>query len=154
MAFTGTKINGHTYGWSSTQVRFEGPGVPINIEEINYSDTLEPGERRGTSPYVQETTRGEYSAELDFTLSVEDGVVLTDALGEAFMEKRFQVVVSYAEEGSPTITDTINKVRISGQEQSGSRGGGPLMRKFTCHVQDPILWNGKTPVRLNNTPQG
>ena len=151
MAFTGTKTNGHTYDHSSTQTSIGDVGVAINIEEINYSDSLEPGERRGTSPYVTETTRGEYSAECDFTLSLEDGAILIAALGNGFMEQRFQIVNSYAEEGSDTITDTLSKLRITGVELTSSRGGGPIMRKFTCHVQDPILWNGFTPVRLNNT---
>lgn len=147
MAFTGTKVNGQTYDFSSVQVKLGDVGVAINIEEINYSDGLEPGERRGTAPYVTETTRGEYSAEGDMTLSKEDSSILIKAFGPGFMEKKFQIVVTYADDGSPTIVDTLNKVRISGNDQGASRGD-PLNTKHSLHIQDPILWDGVPGVRL------
>jgi hypothetical protein len=141
MAFTQT-INGRTYDFSSIQVQLGSVGVPVNIIKISYSDGLEPGEQRGTSPVVQGTSVGEHSAELSFTLSLEDAVVATDTLGPSFGTVEFQIICTYADEGRPTVTDTINRVRIKKISQDAERGD-PLVREFECHVAAPILWNGK-----------
>lgn len=140
MPFTQT-INGRVYDFSSTEVKIGAVGVAVNIQSLKYSTGLEPGELRGTSPEVQGTSVGELSNEASFTLSLEDGVILTDALGDGFGTKELQIVATFGDEGRPTIVDTLNRCRITKVDQS-AESGDPLVREFELHVPE-ILLNGK-----------
>lgn len=141
---TGRKINGKVYDYSSITLAILG--IPYEgITEISYSDTLEPGILRGTSALMRGRTRGMYEAEASFTIAKDDFEKVKEALVAlglgGFMEAEFQVTVTYREEGSPLITDTIEGCRIKHQENSHSAGNADgLVSKVDLSVYR-IGWN-------------
>jgi hypothetical protein len=142
---TGRKINGLVYDYSSVTIVINK--IPFQgVTEISYSDTLEPGVLRGTSAYMRGRTRGMYESESSFTMSKEDFEPLKQALASlgfgGFMETPFLISVSYAEQNSPIITDTIEGCRIKHQENSHSAGNSDgLVTKVDLSVFR-IGWNG------------
>lgn len=136
---TNPLINGVVYDHSSIEVRLKGVRY-LQLSEIEYSDTLEPGKLKGAAAKVLATTRGEYSAEGSFSLSKQDADQLIKDIGPGFKVKSFPVIVNYSEAGMPMITDTLVGCRITKTEASSS-GTDATMIKFSLHIMN-ILWNG------------
>lgn len=146
-------INGMRYDFSSIELNILG--IPFTlVTEINYSDSLEPGTLRGTSPKKLGRTRGEYDAEGSITIYKADYNQLTTlllplALGGGFMEAPFLITVMYQEVRSEgLITDTLRGCRIVSNDSSNSQGGDPSMMSIDLNIME-ILWNGKRPVADN-----
>ena len=136
---TNPLINGIVYDHSSIEANIKGVRY-LQLSEIEYSDTLEPGKLRGAAAKVLATTRGEYSAEGSFSLSKQDGNQLIADLGQGFKAKSFPIVVNYAEAGLDMITDRLQGCRITKVEATSS-GTDATMLKFSIHIMN-ILWNG------------
>lgn len=66
-------------------------------------------------------------------------------LGKGFMEKSFDIVVSYQEEGMPLVTNTIRGCRIKKSDGGSAAGNDANMVGVDL---DPwyILWNGVEPL--------
>jgi hypothetical protein len=141
---TYTKINGKAYSHSSIEVQLNGKSYPF-VKEVSYSDDLEPGEVRGTSAQLLSRTRGEYKAEASITLYKGAAQELLDDLGDGFMEKEFDMVVTRKEDDMSTIIDTVVKCRIKKHESGSSTGSDPNEVKFDLHPMY-ILWNGYSPI--------
>lgn len=142
---TGRKINGKVYQYDNLEIVINGIPYP-GIVEINYSDTLEPGILRGTSPFMRGRTRGSYEAEASLTIAKEDFEPVKAALIRigrgGFGETEFLISVSYADPTSPLINDTIEGCRIKHQENSHSSGNSDgLVTKIDLSVFR-IGWNG------------
>lgn len=136
---TNPLINGIVYDHSSIEANIKGVRY-LQLSEIEYSDTLEPGKLRGAAAKVLATTRGEYSAEGSLSLSKQDGNQLIADLGQGFKAKSFPIVVNYAEAGLDMITDRLQGCRITKVEATSS-GTDATMLKFSIHIMN-ILWNG------------
>jgi len=141
---TFTKINGKAYSHSSIEVQLNGKSYPF-VKEVTYSDSLEPGEVRGTSAQLLSRTRGDYKAEASLTLYKGAAQELLDDLGDAFMEKEWDLVVTRKEEDMSTIIDTVVKCRIKKHESGSSQGADPNEVKLDLHPFY-ILWNGYSPI--------
>jgi hypothetical protein len=138
-------INGKRYDHSSVTIKVKGKDY-IGIKSINYSDSLEPGKLRGTSAQKLGRTRGEYDGEASFEMYTEEASELLSDIGDGFMEVEFDIVVGYADEGQPTITDNIVGCRIKKQEASSSEGSDPNVRKFDLDIMY-VKWNGLNPIK-------
>lgn len=91
-------------------------------------------------------TKGDLKAEGSLTTYLEEWKELLDALGDGYMEKSFDITVSYAEDGRPTVTDKLRGCRIKKVEESHSQGTDGLTMKIDLH----ILWiefGGKKPLK-------
>jgi hypothetical protein len=138
-------INGHRYDFSSIEFKYKPPtGVVVRtlgLKDIDYSDSLEPGKVRGNHAQKVGRTRGEYDSEASFTMYKSEFDEMVALLGPGYMEKYFDLSVTYAEAGSPTTTDSIVACRIKKVSNAHSEGGEPLAVKVDL---DPshILRNG------------
>lgn len=136
---TNPLINGIVYDHSSIEANIKGVRY-LQLTEINYKHSLEPGELRGAAAKVLATTRGKYSAEGDFSLSKQDGQQLIADLGNGYMAKYFPIVLNYSEAGLDMITDRLQGCRITNVE-TGSSGTDATMLKFSIFIQN-LLLNG------------
>lgn len=125
-------INGVRYSFASIEADVAGRTV-LGMKEIAYTETLEPGEVRGTGSQLLGRTAGDYSVEPSMTMYREEWDDLLDALGEGYLRKSFDVKVTYADEGAPTKTDRLVGCRIKSVEQSNSQGTDALEVKLDLH---------------------
>lgn len=140
-------IQGVRHSWSSIEIRLNG-AIVLGVTEINYSPTLEPGEVRGAGARVIAHTLGQATYEGDFTILLEEFNVLVAALGDQWMTKTFDIVVTYDESGSglSTIVDTLSGCRITKVEASNSSGSTDgSTRKCTIKYLQ-LLLNGVDPM--------
>jgi hypothetical protein len=142
------EINNRTYSFSSIEADLDGD-LYTAFKSINYSDSLEPGELRGTAVHRLQRTDGEYKAEASIEMSLEEADKLIQKLGNGFMLKAFKVTVQYAPDNMPVITDELIGCRLKKKDNSNSQGSDPSMVKFDL---DPmyIIHNGKLPFVMKN----
>jgi hypothetical protein len=153
---TGRVINGNVYDYSSITATIGN--IPFQgITEISYSESLEPGELRGTTALLRGRTRGNYKAESSFTVGKKDFEAIKwalKALGPGgYGEIPFLITVVYAETNdSEVITDKIEGCRIMKAENSHSSGNNdPLVVKVDLSVFR-ICSNGTYMVNETGTP--
>lgn len=139
-----TIINNHVYDFSSVKLRCDGVEQEDGFEEISYEDSLEGGEFMGMSPVAQADTRGVYKASGSAKCVRITHDAMVQRFGNGFMEKHFEITVSYADSGQPTITDVLENVRISKNAAKNSKGGDPSMVDLDLKICGPgrIKWNG------------
>lgn len=138
-------VNAHRYSYASIELNLGSAGIFVGVKEISYSDSLEPGVVRGTRAEKLGRTKGEYEPEASITLWKEDAVELIKKLGNGFMEKSFDITVTYAEENAPTTVDKIIGCRIKSNENSHSQGTDALEHAFELDVMR-IEWGGVQPL--------
>ena len=163
------QVNGNRYSFASIDFQLLGKRY-FGVKAINYSDGLDPGEVRGTAPQLIGRTKGKYSAEgsieiyeaefADFAaalLAAGPNLGFTNSVG--IMEIPFEVSVSYAEENSPTITDTLVACRVKKIDKSRSEGTDPTTVKLDLHIMSinygvpdsSEIFNSVTPINTANT---
>src|SRR5512138_1126833 len=105
-------VNGKEYDFSSIETSAPLVGIFRKITEISYSDTVTPGEFRTNVPWIEATTRGEYSAEGSITMSrqfhplfMQKMDELSGGLGPYDVEFPLTVITQRA--GMPTIRDAL-----------------------------------------------
>ena len=138
-------VNGKRYDFSSIVLQLPERKI-LGFKEINYSQKLEPGEVRGAHAQLLGRTRGNYTGEGSMTLYRQEADELRQALGDGYMEKEFDITVTYADDGQPTVTDILKACRIVGEDASHSQGQDPLVEKFDLSVLS-IKKNGKSAVK-------
>lgn len=151
MAIPNPLINGNRYDWSSVVVKINGEEFG-GIKEINYSQSLEPGEMRGTRAQVTGRGRGKYNAEGDITFYDSDFYVVAAALDKlgggdgagspgpaGMMEVSFDITVSRAEAVLGTVTDVLQGCRLKKIAPGGSEGGDLMVVKCDLHVMALLL---------------
>lgn len=139
---TQPKVNGNRYSFASIEIDIRGRKFR-GISEINYSDGLDPGMARGTSPIPLAHTQGDYEAEGDLTMFRKEFDELTQLLGDGFGEVEFPITITYASRGEPTVTDRLPAVRIKKPSASNSQGNDPSAIKLDLAILTPIEWNGR-----------
>ncbi len=129
-------INGILYDWSSIEVSLGG--VPtLGFKSIDYSSGLEPGEKRtNNSSRIVGRTRGQAKDEASFELYKVEADAFITSLGPGYKEKSFNIVVSYADTGQPTITDYIFAARIKKVSNSPKEGNESPTVKFDLSVME------------------
>lgn len=141
---TGRVINGNVYDFSSITITLNG--IPYQgINEISYSDSLEPGMLDGTGAYMRGRTRGKYKAECSFTIGKKDFEPLKLALRKTpsggYGETPFLITVVYKEiDEVDVITDRIEGCRITKQENQHKFGEDALVTKVDLSVFR-VCWN-------------
>lgn len=147
------QINGHRFSPQSVEAIFNG--IPIlGLSELNYNDSLEPGDVYGSTPQVIGRTRGKQKAGADFGMYQQEYENLKLTLGVAgvgYMETPFVITVTYFEVGTLPIIDTIIGARITKDEISNSMSStDAVVVKATCNILR-VLRNGvpvATPINV------
>lgn len=141
-------INGIRHEWSSVEIKLDGD-VYVGVKEIKYSASLKGSKMRGTHPAPIGRTRGEYDCEASIVLWFAEAVQFRKKLGAGYLEKAFDIVVSYVEDGFDTVVDEIIGCRITKDEGGGSQSPDGLTISWDL---DPmkIIFDGveglKTPL--------
>lgn len=140
-------VNGTRFDFSS--IEFTVAGVLFNgVAEINYDDSLKPGEVRGTHAQMIGRTRGKYEAKGDisfFKSEHQQLITLLSTSGLGYMETAFDILVTYSENGFDTIQDKLVGCRLTSGADSNKEGGDPTVVKCELSVMY-ILRNGATPL--------
>ena len=107
-------INGKLFDWESVTIVLPS-GVSIGISEINYSDERPIEERYGKGSTPRGYGRKNYKASGSMTLDREEANLLQLALGGSFYSALllFPIVVAYAVESQPPITDSLPACKIT-----------------------------------------
>lgn|GEM_PF-3734371 len=134
-------INGHRFQPASCEITIAGLRI-IGIGELNYDDSLEPGELRGTTPYLIGTTAGIYKASGDMTMPELEWAILMAKLGPGYGEVRHLIQVMMFEPGTQASKHELVGTRIKkvGNAIKTDSADG-LMVKLELHPMY-ILRNG------------
>lgn len=143
-------VNGHRMSFSSIEVSIDGKAY-WGFTAVNYTDTLEGGLVRGVHPQPLGRTRGEYSCEASLTSLLEESRDFVKALGDGFMEKVFDVVVVYSEDGNGTHQDEIQGCRVQSIAHAHASGTDGLTVDITL-MPLRIIRDGLAP--MQNMLQG
>lgn len=141
-------VNDNAYDFSSVSIEVNTPAGPrefVGVTAINYTTSLEPGEKKGTRAQSIGTTKGTGSHEASMDMNLDDATALLAALGQGFMRNRFNITVQYADDGMPVVTDRLLSVRITKVESGGQNGSDALQKKFTLRPFRSVL-NGLDPI--------
>jgi hypothetical protein len=133
-------INGFAYSWASVTTAAGDDLTPL-IKEISYSSSRERGVGRGTSGRKVLRTRGDEDHESSIVFYREQFDQYVARYGHGFMDKELDWTVAYAEEGKPTVVDTLERVVLDNVESGGSEGTDPTEVSCDLNVMD-VLWNG------------
>jgi hypothetical protein len=140
-------INGHAWDFSSVTIRVNAP-TPIIltlVASLNYEQSRTPGVLRGTSAKKLGRSRGQYDASGSMSIYREEFNILVQALaalppvGQGFMEKAFEITVSYGEMTSAPSTDELQGVCIIRTNNQNQQGGDPLFVDVDLDIMDILL---------------
>jgi hypothetical protein len=140
-------VNGHKHSWASIEIQV-GTKKIRGCKAVSYKNTMEPGEVRGTGVQVLGRTRGDLKSEGSLELFLAEYQELIDELsadGTGFLEKSFDITVSYSEASSPIITDKLIGCRLKGGDKGFSQGTDALSVKCDLSIMY-IIENGKHPI--------
>lgn len=138
------RINGMEYDYSCIELNILNL-VLKGYEEISYSHDCEPGEGRGTHQQALGTTPGEYKAEGSVTILLSDYHELLSAVGTGYMLVTFPISVTYGNDFTPLVTDTLHGCRIKKVEKQHQKGNEPLKVKLDLYVAQ-VDENGIKPI--------
>lgn len=146
-------IRGVAYSYSSIEMSLVteegGSQIYIHMSDMSYSDTIERALAYGTNPAPLARSRGVYNpGDASVTMQLQAAYYLIDLLGDGYMEKDLTLVAKYSDvdAGLPLITDTLEKCRMGGLENTFTQGPDVLM--VTIPLQPlTVLRNGKTPLK-------
>jgi hypothetical protein len=141
-------INGKRYDWESVNILMP-QGIAIDITDISYSDGQAIAARYGKGAVAQGYGRQNYEGSGSFTIDAEEFERLKLAIRKKsiYDHEPFPIVVNYADEGAPVITDKLPKckiTKISTSNSQGSENAGARSIEYT--ILEPIDYNG-TPAK-------
>lgn len=141
-------INGKKYSWEDISIVLP-QGELIDVQNVDYNDgkELEPAYGKGSNPVGY--GEGNYSAEGKLTVTKEEFDRLTDYAkkeGRGIYRLRpFPIVVNYANEDQPSITDTLRNCKIIKISNSSGQGDKQVKVELELKIIGGILWNGMEP---------
>lgn len=149
MAIPYPTVRGRRYGYSSIEISLvsdNGAEIVVDIIDVGYSDALEEELVYGTDKAPVGRTPGQYApGDGTLTLNKQAAAAFLDRLGDGYMEKEIDIVVTYSDKDLPLVTDTLERCRITNIDDSHSQGPGALTEAWTFKPMT-VLRNGKTPL--------
>jgi hypothetical protein len=135
-------VNGFRHSFSSIQAKIGNPGIVYQgFKGINYEFGLEPVQVYGFHPDPIGETRGVAKYSGDFEMYLAEYAQIMAALGAGAFTQRFNISVSYIENGYDTITDLLIGARLIKTTVDQSQSGDPLTRKVPMTIMK-VLPNG------------
>lgn len=138
-------INGYVYDHGDLTMKVDGKEIP-DVKELKYSTKREIGKFRGTSPIARGRTRGTADFEGSMVLLRSTFDQLIEQWGNGWMEKEFDIVATYGNDGQPLVTDTLLGCTIVSDEITSSEGADANEVSIGLDVKG-ILRNGKAPMK-------
>ncbi len=134
-------INGNGYDWESIEIRM-AHGVVIDVEDISYSDEAPIEEHYGKGRAPIGYGRGNYKASGNLTLGMDEFEKLKSNMGgSVYKGKPGQIVVGYANDDMPTVTDTLPDIKFTKTDTSAKQGDTKAgNRKLDIKILSPIKW--------------
>jgi hypothetical protein len=146
MAVSYPEVNNRTYSFASVEIDIDGT-IYTAVKSINYSDSLEPGELRGTAVHALARTAGEYKAEASFEVSLAEAKLIREKVGDGYMLKSFPITVTFTEDNEETHKHELVGCRMKKNDNSNQSGSDPTMEKIDLHVMY-IKRDGLLPMQL------
>lgn len=138
-------INHVNYDWESIQIVTPG-GVLLGAVSVTYKDEAKVENVYGKGRVALGRARGNYSASGSLDVLRDSFNRLTASLGADFLGKKdFTVIVSYANDGGSTCTDTLQGAVITADDASMNQGDKEAKVKMELSIEK-ILWDGLEPV--------
>jgi hypothetical protein len=143
-----TLIRGRLYDHGKVEIRLNGKTYEL-VKEIKYKSTREIGKARGTSPLRRGKTRGTIDFEGSIVLykSPDGGFdQIVEDFGPGWMEKEFDIIVTYGDDGDPITVDELLGCEFLTDEGGTSEGSDPAEVSLDLDISS-ILRNGKPPLK-------
>lgn len=142
------KVNGKAYDWGDVDLKI--PNLTVEVQEISYDDELEKELAYGKGQTPRGYGEGNYKASAKMTLLRDDYDEIVEYCknkGVPFYKLQIpKIVVSYANAGSKTISDVLNKVSFSKGSHKAAQGDKSLKVDIDLFVAGTIERNGLKPV--------
>jgi len=135
-------VNLNKYDWESIEINVNG-NVTVGMTEISYNDESPVEARYGKGGIPRGFGRKNYKASGSGSLDRDEFDLLKNSLGGKVYNKPMNIVVSYAVEGMPTITDILKNCIITKVDTSVKQdddNAGAVKIDFT--ILNPIEWGG------------
>jgi len=135
-------INLNKYDWESIEINVAG-NVTIGMTEISYNDERGVEARYGKGAVPRGFGRKNYKASGSGTMDRDEFDRFKATLGGSVYKVPFNVVVSYAVEGMPTVTDSLKNCLVTKVDTSAKQdddNAGSIKIDFT--ILNPIEWGG------------
>lgn len=142
-----TLINGRLYDHGVVEIKVDGNVYGL-IKEIKYKSAREIGKARGTSPMRRGTTRGtiDFNGSLVMYKSADGGFDrLITRFGAGWMERKFDIVVTYGDDDDPITVDTLVGCQFLTDEGGSSEGSDPNEVPMDLDISK-VLRNGVPPL--------
>lgn|GEM_PF-4161868 len=146
-----TQINGNRYAFQNVSLQLAGIDLVRGVlMSINYKPTQQPGNVQGNQVVSMGRTVGYGECTGDFEMLESDANDFNQALvnyaagqgvtNAPIMTIDFDAVVSYSVDlVSAVITDTLKGCRITGIDNSRSKGTDALTKKYELIIQRCLL---------------
>lgn len=138
-------INGKNYDWNDVTINMPY-GTAIQIEDISYDDELEKSMTHGKGPVGQSFGTGNYKASAKITILREEYEKLMDY---AKSQKKglytiapFPITVSYANDGQPITTDTLEGCTFTKRSHKAAQGNQNMKVDLDILITGQIKYNG------------
>lgn len=145
-------INGHRYSYSSLEITIAAatskPKLFIDVDSIDYSESLEIAFRWGTSRAPIGSTAGRYTPEeCTMKMGASTFAQMVTQIGPGWLGINVVIALAYLDVGEPLTTDTI-PARITGRQNSHESGPESLITTVKFMPIDSLSING-VPSLLN-----
>lgn len=140
----GPDINGTKYDYGSVSIDLLGK--LRGVKEIKYKNmkagtkTRELGTREASG-----RTGGELDCEASMVMYRKEFDELVGRLGEGYMDRVFNVTVTHADTGQPTVSDQIIGCKLTTDDHSAATGGDALEVSIDLQPMR-VLPGGKKPI--------
>lgn len=136
-------INGNLYDWESVEIQLPN-GTAIGVADISYNDERPVEARYGKGSVPRGFGRKNYKAAGSMELDLDEAERLREALGgSVYGGAPFSIVVSYANDDMPRVTDTLPDVKIVKADSGAKQGDENVgVRKLDFEILSPIKWGG------------
>lgn len=136
-------INGNLYDWESVEIQLPN-GTAIGVTDISYNDERPVESRYGKGSVPRGFGRKNYKASGSMELDLDEAERLRQALnGSVYQGQPFNIVVSYANDDMPRVTDTLPDCKIVKKDSGAKQGAENVgVRKLDFEILSPIKWGG------------
>uniref|UniRef100_C6E6Q4 Phage tail protein n=1 Tax=Geobacter sp. (strain M21) TaxID=443144 RepID=C6E6Q4_GEOSM len=136
-------INGNSYDWESVEIMLPN-GLTIGLTSIDYDDERPIKERYGRGGTPRGYGRGNYKASAKIEMDLDEAMRLQTALGGSVYDSPpFPIVICYAPDLMPTVTDFLPLCKITKTSTGAKQGDENVgVRKYDLTLLAPIVWGG------------
>lgn len=142
-------INGKHYSWEDISIGLPY-GIGLEVQDISYDDELEKEPVYGKGAAATGYGTGKYKASAKITVTREEFNRLTDYCKKRGLSlyriPEFSITVSYADDGTPTNTDTIKGCSFSKTSHKAKNGDKSFTVDLDLNVSGVIERNGVKPI--------